>query len=55
MAEDRRTAEVLVAGDAVIRWARGRKGEPEERLYRWRMEVTKVDGVWLVSKAEPVQ
>lgn len=55
MGDDRRTAEVLIAGDAVIRWEDGRKATPEERRNHWRMEVTKVGGLWLVSKSEPVQ
>ncbi len=52
---DGRTAEVLIVGDAVIRWGKGKKVSPEERFYRWRMEVTKVGDVWLVSKSELVQ
>jgi Mce-associated membrane protein len=55
MAQDRRTAEVLIVADAVIHWEDGRKAAPEERFYRWRMEVTKAGGAWLVSKAELVQ
>ncbi|GGT03096.1 hypothetical protein GCM10010156_71300 [Planobispora rosea] len=51
MGED--TARVLVAGDAVIRWE-GRGGSPQERFYRWSMEVTRAGGTWLVSKAELV-
>jgi Mce-associated membrane protein len=54
MGRDRRTAEVLVAGDAVIRWEDGRKAGPEERFHRWRIELTKIDGAWLVSRSEPV-
>lgn len=43
----------MVVGDAVIRWE-GSKSAPQERFYRWNMEMTKVEGVWLVSKAELV-
>ncbi|WP_433353038.1 hypothetical protein ACQP25_07080 [Microtetraspora malaysiensis] len=64
MAAGGRSAEVLVVGDALIRWgADGKRGggdlsgagEPEERAYRWRMEVAKVGDRWLVSRAELVQ
>ena len=51
----RRTAQVLIVGDAVIHWEDGRKAPPEERFFRWRMEVTKASGLWLVSHAELVQ
>ncbi|WP_242675981.1 hypothetical protein [Streptosporangium minutum] len=47
------TARVMVVGDAVIRWE-GSKNAPQERFYRWNMEMAKVEGVWLVSKAELV-
>ena len=47
------TAQVMVVGDAVIR-KDGDKNAPQERFYRWNMEVTKIGGVWLVSKAEVV-
>ncbi|MGI5161277.1 hypothetical protein [Microbispora sp. CA-102843] len=52
---DRRTAQVLIVGDAVIHWEDGRKTPPEERFFRWRMDVTKASGLWLVSRAELVQ
>ncbi|WP_203888133.1 hypothetical protein [Planotetraspora kaengkrachanensis] len=55
MTGDRRRAEVLIVADAVIDWEDGRNAAPEERFYRWRMEVTKTGGVWLVSKVELVQ
>ncbi|WP_239117061.1 hypothetical protein [Planotetraspora phitsanulokensis] len=55
MAADHRRAEVLIVADAVIHWEDGRDAAPEERFYRWRMEVTKAGGAWLVSKAELVQ
>jgi Mce-associated membrane protein len=47
------TAKVLVVADVEIRWE-GSKNAPQERFYRWSMEVTKVSGVWLVSKAVQV-
>jgi Mce-associated membrane protein len=47
------TARVMVVGDAVIR-RDGGEDTPQERFYRWNMEVTKVGGAWLVSKAELV-
>ncbi|MEU8035355.1 hypothetical protein [Streptosporangium sp. NPDC049078] len=47
------TAQVMVVGDAVIR-RDGGKDAPQERFYRWNMEVTKVGGSWLVSQAELV-
>ncbi|MER6825815.1 hypothetical protein ABT352_07495 [Streptosporangium sp. NPDC000563] len=47
------TAQVMVVGDAVIR-RDGSKDAPQERFYRWNMEVTKVGGSWLVSQAELV-
>ncbi|MEV1167000.1 hypothetical protein [Nonomuraea sp. NPDC049784] len=46
-------AKVLVVADVEIRWD-GSKSPPQERYYRWSMEVTKVGGVWLVSKAVQV-
>ncbi|MEV4112370.1 hypothetical protein [Nonomuraea sp. NPDC049695] len=48
------TAKVLVVADVEIRWD-GSKSPPQERYYRWSMEVTKVGGVWLVSKAVQVK
>lgn len=47
------TAQVMVVGDALIR-RDGSEETPQERFYRWNMEVTKVGGAWLVSKAELV-
>ncbi|WP_327087717.1 hypothetical protein OIE66_36175 [Nonomuraea sp. NBC_01738] len=44
------TAKVLVVADVEIRWD-GSKNAPQERFYRWSMDVTKVGGVWLVAKA----
>ncbi|WP_147944508.1 hypothetical protein [Microbispora sp. CSR-4] len=55
LAADRRTARVLIVGDAVIHWEDGRKAPPEERFFRWRMDVTKASGLWLVSRAELVR
>ncbi|WP_433437325.1 hypothetical protein [Nonomuraea sp. CA-141351] len=46
-------AKVLVVADVEIRWD-GSKSPPQERYYRWSMEVTKVAGVWLVSKVVQV-
>lgn len=47
------SADVLVVGDAVIRFEGGRPSS-EERFYRWSMRVSKVGSAWLVSKAEQV-
>ncbi|MFF3440950.1 hypothetical protein [Streptosporangium sp. NPDC002721] len=47
------TAQVMVVGDAVVR-RDGSKDAPQELFHRWNMEVTKVGGAWLVSKAELV-
>lgn len=47
------TARALVVADVVIRWD-GSDDAPQERFYRWRMDLAKVQGVWLVSKAEQV-
>jgi Mce-associated membrane protein len=55
MGADRRTAQALVVADAVIRWEDGRKAAPEERFFRWRMDLAKVSGLWLVARAEIVQ
>jgi Mce-associated membrane protein len=46
-------ARVLVVGDALLTWDESGKA-PQERFYRWTMEVTKTRGAWLVSKAELV-
>ncbi|WP_084964774.1 hypothetical protein [Thermoactinospora rubra] len=47
------TAKALVVADVDIRWE-GSRAAPQKRFYRWSMEVTKVRGVWLVSKAVQV-
>jgi Mce-associated membrane protein len=47
------TAQVMVVGDALVR-KDGGENVPQERFYRWNMEVTKVGGAWLVSKAEVI-
>ncbi|MEU8110573.1 hypothetical protein AB0C18_43410 [Nonomuraea muscovyensis] len=47
------TATALVVADVDIRWE-GSKTPPQDRLYRWSMELTKVGGTWLVSKAVQV-
>ncbi|MDA0635008.1 hypothetical protein OUY22_16435 [Nonomuraea sp. MCN248] len=47
------TARALVVADVVIRWD-GSDDAPQERFYRWRMDLAKTGGVWLVAKAEQV-
>jgi Mce-associated membrane protein len=47
------TAKVLVVADADIR-QEGSKAAPQDRFYRWSMDLTKVGGTWLVSKAVQV-
>ncbi|SDM84686.1 hypothetical protein [Nonomuraea jiangxiensis] len=47
------TAKVLVVADVEIRWE-GSSSAPQERYYRWSMDLTKVGGGWLVSKAVQV-
>jgi Mce-associated membrane protein len=47
------SAKALVVADAEIHWD-GSKSAPQERFYRWTMELTKVGGVWLVSKVVQV-
>jgi Mce-associated membrane protein len=47
------TAKALVVADVEIRWD-GSKSAPQERFYRWAMDLTKVRGMWLVSKAVQV-
>ncbi|SEN44058.1 hypothetical protein [Nonomuraea pusilla] len=47
------TARVLVVADVEIRWD-GSKSAPQERFYRWSMDLTKVGGAWLVSKVVQV-
>ncbi|WP_433251437.1 hypothetical protein ACQPYK_05940 [Streptosporangium sp. CA-135522] len=46
-------ARVMVVGDAVIH-REGSKDALQERFNQWNMELTKVAGAWLVSKAELV-
>ncbi|MDP4501453.1 hypothetical protein OHA25_00980 [Nonomuraea sp. NBC_00507] len=46
-------AKVLVVADVEIRWD-GSKNAPEARYYRWSMDLDKVGGAWLVSKAVQV-
>lgn len=46
-------ARVLVVADSVIRWE-GSKTNPQDRFYRWSVEVTKAGGAWQVSKLEQV-
>ncbi|TMR89448.1 hypothetical protein [Nonomuraea basaltis] len=47
------TAKALVVADVEIRWD-GSKSAPEERYYRWSMDLRKAGGVWRVSKAVQV-
>lgn len=47
------TARVLVVADVEIRWD-GSDSPPEERFYRWQMDVSKVGELWLVSKVVQV-
>ncbi|MFF0309061.1 hypothetical protein ACFYSC_16660 [Streptosporangium sp. NPDC004379] len=47
------TAEALVVGDAVVR-GEGSESAPREQFYRWRMQLTRASGGWLVSKVEQV-
>ncbi|MFG1711274.1 hypothetical protein ACFLIM_49805 [Nonomuraea sp. M3C6] len=47
------TAKVLVVADVEIRWD-GSKSAPQERYYRWSMDLTKTGGGWLVSKVVQV-
>ncbi|WP_113703629.1 hypothetical protein [Nonomuraea lactucae] len=47
------TAKVLVVADVDIRWE-GSKSPPQDRFYRWSMDLAKVGKVWLVSKAVQV-
>lgn len=47
------TAKVLVVADVEIRWE-GSKNAPQERFYRWSMDLTKVGGRWLVARAVQV-
>ncbi|GAA3128087.1 hypothetical protein [Nonomuraea salmonea] len=47
------TARVLVVADVEIRWE-GSRSAPQERYYRWQMDLTKSGGQWLVSKVVQV-
>ncbi|WP_049563276.1 hypothetical protein [Nonomuraea sp. SBT364] len=51
--DDGGTARALVVADVEIRWD-GSDSPPQERFYRWQMDLAKVKGVWLVSKAVQV-
>ncbi|HEX4811966.1 MAG TPA: hypothetical protein VFV66_04365 [Nonomuraea sp.] len=46
-------AKVLVVADVEIRWD-GSSNAPQARYYRWSMDLDKVGGGWLVSKAVQV-
>ncbi|TDC03966.1 hypothetical protein E1267_24290 [Nonomuraea longispora] len=46
-------AKVLVVADVEIRWE-GSDNPPQERYYRWSMDLTRTAGSWLVSKAVQV-
>lgn len=48
-----RTAKALVVADVQIRWD-GSRNAPQERFYRWEMDLARTGGVWLVSKAVQV-
>ncbi|MFC4530340.1 hypothetical protein [Sphaerisporangium dianthi] len=50
----RSAARVLVVADSVIRWDEARTA-PQERFYRWNIEVTKVGQGWAASKLELVE
>ncbi|GAA1268296.1 hypothetical protein GCM10009677_20960 [Sphaerisporangium rubeum] len=49
----RSVARVLVVADSVVSWE-GAKTAPQDRYYRWNVEVTKIDGLWWASKLENV-
>ncbi|MDF5751549.1 hypothetical protein [Spongiactinospora sp. TRM90649] len=51
---DETTAKALVVADGVIYWE-GKDAAPQERFYRWTMDLTKTGGSWLVSRWEEVQ
>ncbi|GGL21449.1 hypothetical protein Sme01_74640 [Sphaerisporangium melleum] len=53
MNEPGNTARVLIVADSVIRWD-GTRTAPQERFYRWSVEVTKVGEGWSVSRLEQV-
>jgi Mce-associated membrane protein len=44
---------VLVVADVEIRWD-GSQSPPQERYYRWSMDLAKVGRLWLVAKAVQV-
>ncbi|MFI7705628.1 hypothetical protein [Nonomuraea sp. NPDC049480] len=46
-------AKVLAVADVEIRWD-GSKNPPQARYHRWSMDLDKIGGVWLVSKAVQV-
>lgn len=46
-------ARVLVVGDVEIRWD-GSDSPPQERYYRWQMDLAKTGAQWLVSKVVQV-
>ncbi|MCK2215075.1 hypothetical protein MF672_014950 [Actinomadura sp. ATCC 31491] len=46
-------AKALAVADVEIHWD-GSASPPQERYYRWAMDLDKVGGVWLVSKAVQV-
>ncbi|GAA4974266.1 Mce-associated membrane protein [Nonomuraea thailandensis] len=48
------TARVLVVADVEIRWD-GSDSSPQERFYRWQMDLSKVGGAWLAAKVVQVR
>ncbi|TYB52723.1 hypothetical protein FXF51_50530 [Nonomuraea sp. PA05] len=48
------TARVLVVGDVEIRWD-GSDSPPQERFYRWQMDLSKVGEAWLAAKVVQVR
>ncbi|MET8146577.1 hypothetical protein ABZU32_40250 [Sphaerisporangium sp. NPDC005288] len=54
MNDRRSAARVLVVADSVIRWDQV-KTAPQERFYRWNIEVSKVGQGWAASSLEPVE
>ncbi|GAA2215060.1 hypothetical protein GCM10009850_105270 [Nonomuraea monospora] len=48
------TARVLVVGDVEIRWD-GSDSPPQERFYRWQMDLTKIGRTWLAAKVVQVR
>nr|WP_062337789.1 hypothetical protein [Herbidospora sakaeratensis] len=47
-------AQVLVVADVLVDFTGREKDEPEDRYYRWRMDLAKENGRWLVADAELV-